>query len=101
MLDRTPPLARTLSLFVLACVAACGHPATEAECRELFVKSAEVELRAQKLSEPKAIADAVEGARKAPRGAEFEARCKGRRVTSGTLECIRRATSAAELDRCL
>jgi hypothetical protein len=79
----------------------CGHPATRDECEELFAKNAEIELRTtQHVTDPKVIADRTAAAR-AAEGDAFLGRCMGKRITSRALECVRRAASAEQLDRCL
>ena len=89
-----------LAAGVLLMVAGCGHPANRAECDELFAKNAEVELRAQRVSDPKLIADRTAAAR-AAEGDAFAGRCLGKRITKRALECVRGATTAEQLDRCL
>jgi hypothetical protein len=88
------------ALALGAHLSGCGHPATREECDELFAKNAEIELRAQRVSDPKVIADRVAAAR-AAEGDAFAGRCMGRRITKGALECVRRAATAEEVDRCL
>jgi hypothetical protein len=99
--------ARSLSRCALpallasaAFLAACGHPATRAECDELFTKNAEIELRAQKVTDPKQIAERLSAAR-AAEGEAFSGRCLGRRITPRALDCVRRASTAEQVDRCL
>jgi len=83
----------------LACVG-CGHPASRAECDELFAKSAELELAAQRITDPKLVAERTAAAR-AAEGETFAGHCQGRRITKGALECVRKATTSEQLDRCL
>jgi hypothetical protein len=78
----------------------CGHPATREECEELFTKNAEIELRAQHVSDPKQIAERTSAAR-AAEGEAFTHRCMGKRITARALACVRQATTAEQLDRCL
>ncbi|MFT3768028.1 MAG: hypothetical protein QM820_21470 [Minicystis sp.] len=81
-------------------LAGCGHPATREECDELFAKNAEIELRAQRITDPKTVAERIAAAR-AAEGEAFAGRCLGRRITKRALECVRRATTAEQVDRCL
>jgi hypothetical protein len=78
----------------------CGHPATREECDELFAKNAEIELQTQRVTDPKVIAERTAAARAAD-GDAFVGRCIGKRITSRALACVRKATSAEQLDRCL
>jgi hypothetical protein len=89
-----------LPLLVAVLVTGCGHPASRAECDELFAKTAEIELRAQKVTDPKVIADRTAAAKEAE-GETFAKTCLGKRITQRALECVRRATSAEQIDRCL
>lgn len=88
------------ALVLGALLTGCGHPATHAECDELFAKNAEIELRAQRITDPKTIAERTAAAR-AVEGESFNQRCVGRRITQRALECVRRATTAEQVDRCL
>ena len=90
-----PPAALALTLL-----AGCGHPASREECDELFAKNAEIELAAQRVTDPKLVADRTAAAR-AAEGEAFAGRCLGKRITKRALECVRKATSAEQLDRCL
>ena len=83
-----------------ALLAGCGHPATREECDELFAKNAEIELRAQRIVDPKTVAERIAAAR-AAEGEAFANRCLGRRITKRALSCVRRATTADQVDRCL
>src|SRR5262249_33328440 len=69
-----------LALAGLA-LAGCGHPASRAECDELFAKNAEIELRSQHLSDPATVADRIAAARAAD-GDTFAQKCVGRRITT-------------------
>jgi hypothetical protein len=101
-LMRSGPPACLPALLVAVAVAAsgCGHPASTAECDELFAKNAEIELRAQRVTDPKVIAERTAAA-KAAEGEAFVGRCVGKRITERALACVRRATSAEQIDRCL
>jgi hypothetical protein len=88
-----------LLLAVSALLLGCGHPATREECDELFNKNAEIELRAQHITDPKTVAERTAAAR-AAEGESFANRCLGRRITERALACVRRATTAEQVDRC-
>jgi hypothetical protein len=78
----------------------CGRPATRAECDAIFDKSAELELKAQNVTDPAEITKRTAAVR-AARGEELVAKCVGRRITQRALECVRKAGSAEQVDRCL
>jgi hypothetical protein len=78
----------------------CGHPASREECEAIFRRSAEIELRAQKVSDPKIIEERTAAVHEA-KGKDLIDRCVGRRITNGALECVRKAESPDQVDRCL
>lgn len=95
-----PVAGRAAAMIVLgALLGGCGHPATREECDELFAKNAEIELKAQRITDPKTVAERTAAAR-AAEGEAFAARCVGRRITKRALECVRRAGTAEQVDRC-
>lgn len=97
----SPVTRRAVPAFVFgALLVGCGHPATRQECDELFAKNAEIELRAQRITDPKTVAERTAAAR-AAEGDAFANRCVGRRITKRALECVRQATTAEQVDRCL
>ena len=98
-----PSLPSTRALAALAALTfltACGHPASRDECDELFAKNAELELRSQRVTDPKLVADRTAAAR-AAEGDAFAGRCVGKRITKRALECAHRATTSEQFDRCL
>lgn len=92
-------MAGALGVVALG-LAGCGHPATRAECDEIITRSAEIELHAQHVSDPRAVAERVAAA-KASKGDALLDRCVGRRITDRALVCVRQASSAEQVDRCL
>lgn len=89
-------LAAVLPLLSLG----CGHPATRDDCEAIFRRSAEIELRAQNVTDPKSIEERTAAVR-AARGQELVDRCVGRRITDQALQCVRGAQTPREVDRCL
>jgi hypothetical protein len=89
----------SLALLIVV-LAGCGHPLNREECDEIFAKTAEIELRAQRVTDPAVIAERTAAAR-AAEGTAFTARCVGKRITTRTQACMRRATTAEQLDHCL
>jgi hypothetical protein len=86
------------ALFLLA--AGCGHAASRAECDEILDKSAELELRAQNVNDPAEIRKRTEAVR-AARGEALLKHCVGRQITDRAMQCVRRATTAPQVDKCL
>jgi hypothetical protein len=91
------PLAAMLASLLAS---GCGHPATRAECEEIFARTAELELRSQRIVESKAIAERTAAVRSA-RGDELIQQCTGKKISARALACVRQAASSADVDRCL
>jgi hypothetical protein len=92
--------AALLAIGTLFALTGCGHPATRAECDELFDKTARIELMAQHIKDPVIVEKRVAEAR-ASSGADFEKSCLSKRITSSALVCVRKASTAFEFDKCL
>ncbi len=76
------PALALVAVLAGGSLAGCGHPATANECDELFAKSAEIELRAQRITDPKVIQEKTAAARAAEPGVAFASHCVGRRITT-------------------
>jgi hypothetical protein len=93
----------TLPLALL--LAACGHPATEAECRVILERIVELELKSQRVNDPAEIAKrrseslgiSADGGR-----SDLLDGCIGRHITDRALECVRGAETASDItEHCL
>src|SRR5262245_39963969 len=82
--------AAIAAALVALALAGCGHPATREECEELFTRTAEIELRAQKVTDAATIQKRTAEARSAS-GEEFTSKCLGKRITDEALACVRKA----------
>jgi len=100
-------ICRTATLLVgTALLCGCGHPATEADCELIAVRIAELELRAQSITDPAEIQrkknetlglGGVGNSRK-----ELLEGCVGRRITEKALACVRQAKTSEEItSQCL
>jgi hypothetical protein len=98
------------SLFKLAFIAvamlgavACGHPASETECQAILDRIVELELKAQRVTDPAEIAKRrKESLGGAGPGANVLQGCVGKHITDRALACVRSAETSAEItDRCL
>jgi hypothetical protein len=78
----------------------CGRPATHEECLTIFKKSAEVELKAQDVTDPTLVSKRIDVLYK-ERGEELIGKCVGRRITEDALACVKQSTTSADIDRCL
>lgn len=86
-----------VSFFALA---GCGRPATKADCDEILDKSAQIELKLQNVTDPAEVKKRTDAVRVA-RGEDILAKCVGRRITEKAMACVRNATTAEQVDRCL
>ena len=101
MSSTRPPAFRTpFALIPTLLLGGCGHPASVAECDELFAKTAEIALRQQNIVEPHTVAGTASRLL-----ASSKVRCLGSSASANgsnrSLACVRRATTAEEFDRCL
>jgi hypothetical protein len=97
---------RFVSAMALVLLAtACGHPATEAECRIILERIVELELKLQKVNDPVEIAKrrseslglAADGGR-----SDLLDGCVGRHITDRALACVQRAETSSDItERCL
>lgn len=92
-----------LASFLL--LAACGHPATEAECRIILERIVELELKSQKVNDPAEIAKrrneslglSADGGR-----SDLLDGCVGRHITDRALACVQSAETASDItEHCL
>lgn len=97
------PRRAALSFLALPLVAlalpACGHPATDAECREILSRIVELELKAQKVTDSSEIhrrREELEANIAAGKSGPYEG-CVGKRIRDSQLECVRAAASSAEI----
>jgi hypothetical protein len=102
---RSSPLHALLKSALLGAIlgiplAGCGHPATRAECDEVFNRSAELELQTQNITDPKRV-DAMISDLREKRGEQILQSCIGKRITQSAMECVRRAATPVEIERCL
>lgn len=94
------PVAALVAVSAAIALAGCGHPASVEECNTIIAKSAELELRAQNVTDPAVIAQRIEAV-KAARGDELLKKCVGKRITDRALACVARAATPKEVDACL
>lgn len=88
---------RASHLFLAVVVlAGCGHPATEKECEEIVERVAKLELQAAQAN-PETVAEEVKIAKESFKK-DMRQRCVGRRVTDAAMECVRKATSAKQIE---
>jgi F420-dependent methylenetetrahydromethanopterin dehydrogenase len=91
-------LVPTLALLLAA--TACGHKATEADCRLIVDRSIEVQLDVQGITDPAARAKEKETLEKKAGDVDIKG-CLGRRVTEGMLLCVKSAKTPDQVTACL
>ena len=100
---------RTRSLLAAALCAAfsgCGHPATDADCQLIADRIAELELKAQNITDPAEVRrkkDETLGLGSGASGKkDLLEGCIGRHVTDKALACVRQAKTSDEIaSQCL
>jgi hypothetical protein len=84
---------------------ACGHPASEAECRIILERIVELELKSQKVNDPAEISKrrneslglSADGGR-----SDLLDGCIGRHITDRALACVQSAETASDItEHCL
>ena len=88
-------MRRALILTALF-LAACGRPATDAECDEIVTRITQLELGESKVSDQAEVQKQVEETRQAFK-AKTKEQCVGKRVTDSALRCVRNAKTAEEI----
>lgn len=83
--------------FAATLLAACGHPASPAECQEILDKVVELELAQQNVRDP-ATLEKRKGEVREARGKELLPQCQGRKVTEAAMRCVRAAQSFETLN---
>jgi hypothetical protein len=87
-----------LLLFLPAALCACGRQATAEDCKVIYEKNVEVEMRSlEKADEP-----TIER-KKADLKTAFDGElksCVGKRITDSVMACIRAAKTSDEMTRC-
>jgi hypothetical protein len=100
---RRGKVVSALAWMVLA--AACGHPASEAECRIILERIVELELKTQNVNDPAEIAKrrseslglSGDGGR-----SDLLDGCVGRHITDRALACVQSAETASDItEHCL
>jgi len=96
--------ARALAVTTLGALAlglaACGHKATDADCRVIIDRMIEVRLDARKVMDPESREREKKDMQGQGSGIDTKD-CVGRRITDGQLDCVRRAKSEDEITSCL
>ncbi len=75
-------------------VVGCGHPATDKECQEIVERIATLEL--EKAAGTAAVGTQVDETKKALAPNTLKD-CVGKRITEKAMQCVRSATSSAQI----
>jgi hypothetical protein len=99
MRNHTPSFTLTsLSIVFCGWSVACGRAATEEDCRVIFEKNVEVEMRSLEKAD-----DATIEKKKKELSQTFEGdlkQCVGKRITGTVLSCIKAARTSDEMSQC-
>ena len=88
------------TLLLAFALSGCGHPATREECDQIIDKVVELELRGQNINDPAVVAQRKVDTRN-KLGADLQKKCEGRKMTKGTMDCVKSATSYDDIEnRC-
>lgn len=85
---------------MLVSASACGHRATEEDCKLIVDRMIEVQLDAQKVTDPDERRRQKDIMTDRTTGVDMK-ECLGRRVTNGMLACVRGAKTQVEIQSCL
>lgn len=98
MSSRAAPRPGHLALLVLAAsgLVGCGHPATVEECEEIVERIARLELEKKNPGNPAAVEQEIEATKQSLRDSTMKD-CVGKRLTSGAMQCVRKAKSSKEI----
>jgi len=83
-------------LVAVVALAGCGHPATERECEEIVERVAKLELQSAQANE-ETVKEEVRIAKESFKK-DMSRRCVGRRVTEAAMDCVRKATTAKQIE---
>ncbi len=73
----------------------CGRPATEAECKEILRRTAELEL-SERLGDKNLVITELSVIEQSMREPMMR-KCVGKRITEGVLSCVRSAKTSTQL----
>jgi hypothetical protein len=93
------PLAVTFPLALLSL--GCGKEATPEDCERIVVRMAELELRANRVTDPVLVAQQVAATKDSFKKRALE-ECVGRQISAKAMDCIASAKTSDEiLGECL
>jgi|GEM_PF-668821 len=97
--------AKAIAIWLLCVLTAgCGHPASEAECQVILDRIVDLELKAQRVTDPAEMTKRRQESLGGPQGAKASVLqgCVGKHITDSALACVRAAETSADItDRCL
>ena len=98
---RVTALMRRLLLTVVACflMLGCGRKATRSDCETVVDRNVEVKLMADGVTDPATIAKRKDELRSSLK--DDIDKCVGKRITDGMMECVKKATTPEQIDKCL
>lgn len=88
------------AVALLMVVAGCGHKASETDCQVIVDRMIEVQLDAQKITDPDERKRQKDIMTNRSTGVDMK-ECIGRRVTDGMLACVKKSQTQDEIQTCL
>jgi hypothetical protein len=86
---------------LLSCfLAGCGHKASESDCQLIVDRMIEVQLDAQKVTDPDERKRQKDIMMNRSTGVDMKD-CLGRRLTDGMLACVKKSQTQDEIQTCL
>lgn len=87
------------SLALMICLGSvgCGRPATEAECKEILRRTAELEL-SERLGDKDLVSTELSAIEQSMREPMMK-KCVGKRITESVLACVRSAKTSEQLSK--
>ena len=97
---RRPLIAIAITaLLSLAFLPGCGRKATRADCETVVDRNVEVKLVADGVTDPSTIAKRKDELRSSLK--DDIDKCVGKRITDGMMECVKKAQTPDQIDKCL
>jgi hypothetical protein len=85
-----------LAFLAVSLLSGCGRPATVQDCEQIVARVTELELKQASITDPAIVQEQVANSKAAFQD-QAMAQCVGKRVTTGFMDCIARASTADQL----
>jgi hypothetical protein len=95
----TQSLLGVPALVATCILAACGRPATEAECEEIVERTARLKIQETSNVRQETVEKQVSELKDRLRDETIEG-CVGKRITQRAMQCVREAETSAAVQEC-